>query len=270
MRTIWTFGDSFIATLKNEYRDPENKQWVLQLGEKLNANTECLGLPGSSLEYVYMRFNEVRHRIKDGDIVVVALTDFNRRWFFPTKPGKTCPYVANDDQLPTSDHKTAYKYYELYLNNQQLPKIYLETFLNDLEGITYRKNLHTVVLPCFYTCWDFLAERRFPLLNVADDYCLHEITDDEFMPEVNKKGRPDFFKYDPKLNHLCQSNHTVLADKIVDNVLNKTKITLKDGFVKNIIGKHNIADEEFSKKEFFNYHLITHLWVELVEIQKRM
>ena len=72
--TLWVFGDSFA-----KYNDHQNI-WMNQVANKTRQELICLGDDGTSPDYTYYKFNEIRHQILDNDIIIIALTDINRRW----------------------------------------------------------------------------------------------------------------------------------------------------------------------------------------------
>lgn len=141
--TTWIFGD--------EHVDPVTV-----------SDMDSLALPGTALEFMYYRFNIARKKIKANDTVVVALTNFDRRWFF-----KHAPEVAITDESPTGDKKEnkAISMFRKYLDHKEIHQVYLIDFLYNLHALTEEFNLNTIVVPVYEDTKEFLSNKQeeFPL-----------------------------------------------------------------------------------------------------------
>jgi len=259
---LWIFGDSFAQLHYWPARNTfdELGQWQNQLRVHTDAKLRPLALSGSSLDYTYYKFNEVRKEIRPRDIVIVLLTDLNRRWLWPNRPQDSSPYAIELNKIEA----TAYKYYEAYLNNREIYKTYLLTFLNDLQGWTQFKHLQTMVIPCFPDVEEFVSQhkRDLFLIHIAEGNLL-DVSRKEFTSEI--RDDPDKFNYfcrnDLRLNHLTKSNHTILANKLYNHIMDgmANPIDLRRDFMEGIISPSTIKNEDFSKLELFNAHN-TELW----------
>ena len=82
MRTLWTFGDSFTADIKdlsdnhrqylNMVKQLEIVSWPNLLAEKLNLNIKNLAIAGSSNYQIFQDFCDVSHLINEKDIVIIG------------------------------------------------------------------------------------------------------------------------------------------------------------------------------------------------------
>jgi hypothetical protein len=82
MRTLWTFGDSFTADIKdlsdnhrqylNIVKQLEIVSWPNLLAEKLNLNIKNLAIAGSSNYQIFQDFCDVSHLINEKDIVIIG------------------------------------------------------------------------------------------------------------------------------------------------------------------------------------------------------
>ena len=82
MRTLWTFGDSFTADIKdlsdnhrqylNMVEQLEIVSWPNLLAEKLNLNIKNLAIAGSSNYQIFQDFCDVSHLINEKDIVIIG------------------------------------------------------------------------------------------------------------------------------------------------------------------------------------------------------
>ena len=147
MPTLWTFGN-------------KKYDWVDEVADRIIYKVNDQTLNNTSLEYTYHKFNEQRHNMKFGDIVLIFLTDSNRRWFFED------PNVEQEIDKTTA---TAVKYYYSYLNNKTLFKSTFMMFLNDVQGWSHFRKLRIIVFPETDDLIDLIDEQRrnLFLLNIA-------------------------------------------------------------------------------------------------------
>ena len=205
--TLWIFGDTYVQA----NNIPE--QWMYRLAHELKCDINSLAMNGTALEFTYQRFNIARQKIKEYDTVIVALTDFDRRWFF-----KQYPQVAETDKSPTDNKKEtkAIELFRKYLDHKEIYQVYLIDFLFNLQAISEDLKLFTIVLPCFEDVEAFLSDKKhlFPSIEIADGH-LSSITDNNV--EI-------------LLNHMNTSNHQVLMEKLLKNIRDKVQINLKEDF----------------------------------------
>lgn len=251
--TIWSFGGSFSITLTGV-----DDTWQQQLTKKLDIPINYMGLGGSSLDYTYKKFNSVRNEIEKNDILVLTLPDIDRRWFIKDKPEESnWNWVSREDR----NHESM-KYFLVYLNNTEPYEIYFLNFLYNLHNFTKKLNLHTILLPCFNDTLEILQKRKdqFPQFFIANG-ALDQINRDEFDQKfLDDYGYIKYGENDLRINHMIKSNHTILADKLLQSIKEKTNINLKDTFVKSILNRQSFKDVNFSKDELFNVHLNEWAW----------
>lgn len=246
--TVWVFGDSFSQPAEEHV--PE--QWMNRLAESLDTTARSLALNGSSLEFTYHRFNIARKKILANDTIIINITDMNRRWFFKAHPGH------NKDVSPTGDKKET-KAIELYRqhldHNKEIHQTYLIDFLYNVHAITESLNLKTVFLVNFLDEYNFLKDiqHNYPLFTFAKgllvDVSLYEYTHEHFEKEQSKGNIGD---RDPRLNHLCKTNHLILANKIYDHIKNNVPLDLTNGFSKHLFSEEALNDSMFIKHELFD------------------
>lgn len=246
--TVWVFGDSFSQPAE----DMIPEQWMNRLAESLGTTAKSLAVNGSSLEFTYHRFNIARKKIVENDVVIINITDINRRWFFKAHPSH------NKDTSPTGDKRET-KAIELYRqhldHNKEINQTYLIDFLYNVHALTEKLNLKTIFLINFLDQYDFLKNvmQNYPLFVFAKgllvDVTLYEYTH-EFFEKENAKG--NMGEKDPRLNHLCKTNHLILANKIYDNIKNNVSLDLTNGFTKHIFSEEALNNPQFIKYELFD------------------
>lgn len=258
---IWVFGDSYA-----HHYPGLNEQWMTRAATLLESNFKCFGLVGSSAEYTYYWFNKVHDQIKDNDTVIVTLTTHSRRWFFKEHPGHTATpdtdtkgYTCTQTS-PTNNpqENEALEYFATYLYNEDVYLEHLINFLYHLDYITEKRNLHTIVLINFWDTDTWITGKKDNWPN------LHFSIDKMITPSFNEYSKNFFYTYDfsngikdIRVNHFIKSNHLILADKIVDNIKNKTPIDLTKGFIENIITAEKVKDQDWLNEETFNLIVTT-------------
>lgn len=252
--TLWVFGDSYA-----EQYNGLKEQWIQCTSNRLEQNIRCYGLVGSSAEYTYNTLLNVKNEIKEQDIIIIMLTTHSRRWFFKDYPNHTAqPAPGTDFKQPVSiynstgfdDVDNALSLYEDCLNNLIVFETYLENFLHNLNYFTKKLNLHTILIPNFYDTQYFLNNKKKMFSNIyfangiMVDISLNEFTKEYFI-EYNTSQK------DVRINHLLKDNHLILADKIVDNIKNKSNIDLTTNFNKHIITKEKMNNKDFINEQLF-------------------
>jgi hypothetical protein len=229
-RRIWVFGDSFAACsivgphwskfLAANYKVPKN-----------TLNETNLGVPGSSLDFLYHEWNRTRHLITQDDLVVVCTTQYMRQWF-------SYPSTAHFSYKGVIDQHLYVDYYEK-VYKEDLSAIRFQNFLDALAYWRSRKGIYNiVVLPCF--SW----KNRKTNITIAPDSGLivgqgdlNTISENEVI-NIHSEQQGFFLTYhEPKqkFSHLTEENHKILADRIIHAIDNNEKtIDLTQGFVKDI------------------------------------
>ena len=255
--TIWAFGDSFVADYKNipGHKNQHNKRniksWIYAVGDKLNQTVNNKALCGSSPDYSYEQFNSARDSIDYKDIIIVGITNLDRRWLLRKIPYFT---IFNDikvmNQINDQSVATAIKQYLTHLDHRELYKTYCLDFLYNLDNLTKERDLHTIVLPIMHDEFEWLTALDFKFTNFHwPNYPLTQICNNEYEQSFFYKIHGNVIA-DGKVNHLTWSNHAVLTDKIVDNIKNKNKLDLENGFKQHHITAQSVNDRNFLNWEF--------------------
>ena len=250
--TVWVFGSSYAKNYG--FKD----QWINLVAQNFKTGLISYGLDGCSLDYSYQKFNNNRDRIQDNDIIIFPLTTHIKRWFFKYKPEqnlvfdeiidvKNFKFTTVTDNDKESEALTAYY---TNLNNQSVYETYTINFFYNLQQLTKKKNLHSIILTSCYDTEEWIKDKKneFPLLN----FSLNKLLDVSLL-EYSKQYFIDMDVgiHDFRVNHLTRSNHIVLANKIIDNIENKKPIDLTTGFHKHLINKDCTKDIDFVNKELF-------------------
>lgn len=245
--TVWVFGASGSAMIENL---PD--QWMQKTATLLDTDVKSLAIFGASLEFNYQKFNQIRNKIKENDVIVLYIPGFERRWLFKDRPSDTVILEIN----ASPEENKAIEQYIRYLDHPEIHEIYLINFLCNVNNLTKKLNLSTILLNPFIDLENFIASKTnlFPSIHVAEGQMVY-VTCDEYRAGLLRqtgttRGIP-ILENDLRLNHMCRSNHLILADKIYNYVKNKAPIDLL-GFKENIYTNDAVKDKDFVEYELFN------------------
>ena len=254
--TLYVFGDSFASietdptTSVNAREQLIAKAWSVLLSKKLGVELKNFGISGSSLEYTYYKFNQLRADLKEDDVVVIVLTDLLRKWIIQDRP-VTSSLVAVEmhGNLNSNLVKCAQWYFANVLN-VEVEETHLHNFLYAVHVTT----AHLKVKPLFICAFDKISRGDWTVtVNTVDSIHVNnfaigslwevssyeiEHTKTDAVVAVCTNLRKEF-----RQNHLSDIQHPILADKILNYIHNGTVVDLTTGFVKNIYKKQDLIDQ---------------------------
>ena len=242
--TIWVFGDSFGDIEESRY------SFISLLSSKFQTSVQRLAKGGSSLGYMYDMFEQVESQFQKNDILILCVTEQARQYFFKDRPQVSKVEFVNYSKVSSAE-KTAIKHYFGYLYNDDDQYNQLINFFYRLNYVTEKLNLITVCLPCFAPSASICEKNADRFLNIrfAQGSLYHDISKNEFKSDNTLLDR--FNKADPRIGHMCSSNHTILFNKIEKNIETNTLIDLRAGFRRGIITEDSVLSNSFVRNEFF-------------------
>jgi hypothetical protein len=252
--TLWVFGDSYA-----EQYDGLKEQWMQQVADALDMPVKSYGKVGSTIEYTSSMFNSVRHRFNKDDVIIVALTSHNRRWFFKDYPHHTAQPLPGEsfrepkfEYSPTgyAEIDEALHDYEECLKNQDVYNSYLFNFLYNINSHAKQTGIHTILLVNFFDTEYVVDMIKSELTHLE---IAHEKSLTVSIMEYTRKHilESDLHIIDSRVNHLCKRNHTVLAQKIIDNIKYNKPIDLSTGFFQDFYDDFKLNDIDFYNDELF-------------------
>lgn len=246
--TLWIIGDSYSICSKSPKRAEMMRDlWTIRTSKIIDEPIISLSKPSVPIEYIFYKFNEVRHRFKENDIILMTIPYFERRWYFRKSLLKV--FFAEK-------HETeAMEYSKKYLNYfHELHEIFLFNFLHNVNDISKKLNLHTIVIPTFVDTDKIIQSVRDEFDSIHfSNASLSKITIEEFKPDALTNETMEWLqRNDIRPNHLTKTNHAILSDKIIDNIKNKTLIDLTQGFKTEFLYQDLFKDPTFLKEELFN------------------
>jgi hypothetical protein len=169
------------------------------------------------------------NEITPNDFVIFVSTQINRRWFFPDNVGSSNFGVSHSDLADlSSDQKTALKYYMTYLDNPIMSFINFECLCNSIHYVSEKNKINLLILPGFEQK-GYPISGRYQVSGSLFDICVNEVKGKDLDSWTNfisniHKGR------DPRVGHLSENNHQILAEKLSDTFLKNKILNLEQGF----------------------------------------
>lgn len=243
--TIWAFGDSYANHYK-QYPDT----WLNILANKLNTKIKGYGKPFSTANYCIRKFNQVRDQIKEEDVIILSFSALN--------PKEYGSYSFGDLHLniETFSHnkRMAHDYHQEYLTYlEETKETYIINFLYNLNYLSKKLNTHTILLVTYDDLDDIVRpmKEELPYLHLPEG-TLHKVSRYEWTEEIiTTKDLRWIVSHDVRVNHLLKTNHTVLAKKLLDNIVHKTQINLTTDFKEHVFDEYSVNDLTFIEEELF-------------------
>jgi len=253
--TLYVFGDSFAATEVNPTWNADQmekmftRKWAVLLSKKLGVELKNYGISGSSLEYTYYKFNQVRADLKEDDVVIIVLTDLLRKWIIQDRPETTSLSAAERHNIDPKFKKYA-QWYFVNVLRAEIEETHLHNFLYAVHATT----AHLKVKPLFVCAFDKISRGKWTVdVDTVDRAhannfaigSLWEISsyEIEYLIEDNVTAVKTNLRKEFRSNHLSDVQHPILVDKILDYIHNGATVDLTTGFVKNIYKKQDLINQ---------------------------
>lgn len=244
-RGMHVYGDSYAAPTENictaeDYVRENYKpsqihtpwQWFNIVGSVLECTEgwKVHGLFGAPNAYIIDCILRTWTDIKPNDIVIIITTQRTRRWLIHDRPDLSNIHYSNapphewaDVSRQVSDAVVGYM---RWLHSLELDRIDGNIAELAFEGIVNRlkeMNVTTLVIPGFE---DSKTLYKGPVLGGLDNVSNNEFaTYHEGTLWYEKSMIPD-----QRINHMCKTNHEILARKVIDTLTNGTPLDLTVGF----------------------------------------
>jgi hypothetical protein len=251
MGKLYIVGDSFASNEDTQFID---NSWVTLLGNKLGVEEICnRGMMGSSQDFAFYSLQDWEEIITPDDYIVVALTHAARFWFFEDYPAITKPDHLEHfkNKIGPYRHSAASLYLQ-YIQRPELDSLHIE---NRIAWLSYTAEFRGWKKPLVINA---IANQGDPLrFEYNLNFSKGDLTTVSFAEVRPGATYEEYIKIiervDPRYNHLCLSNHAILADKIYNTLVNDIELDLTTGFKENILSTDKINDLEFQKQELSPY-----------------
>jgi hypothetical protein len=268
---LWIFGDSWSALDPN---DVNKRTWPCQvshrLSQHLGSNIEMINssLVGSSQDWMLNAYLKVSDDIAPDDYVVLILTSADRYWFF-----EDLPSLSNINILDAEKHlpKERLAAVEGFVKHIDRPHLHLLQGTSRLALIAYTTRLRGLRRPLIVPGFDQILEHmaEWPDLAICNGYLTaaqyNEYRQSDKLAKMVADRNVSYFNgYDCRYNHLCLTNHDILAEKISQALITNTPADLTTGFKADLIDPEWFNDTEFCTSQLkptsvamFNSHYKT-------------
>ena len=248
-KKLYIVGDSFSSEIWESANDISNNAWHMLLGKQLDAEVVNKSLIGSSQDYAWTHLHLCQNVITPNDYVVVCLTHPARYWFFQDYPSlsKIDQIWAYEEINGADPYSDAARNFIKYIQRKDLDTLWLKNRLGWLANCAYSHNWRKPLI--IHTMQpDDIDESQYPDLSFSKGYMYDHIS----LPEIaeGEDYETVIEPFDSRYNHLCLSNHAILADKICVSLTTNSTLDLTTGdFKRHIFTKEAISDPVFQQTE---------------------
>lgn len=243
MNRLYVFGDSFAAPFANA------ATWTQQVADQLNLEMVNHARPGTSQDYAWAILQHYIPEFTAQDRIVIVLTHPSRQWYFQNKPFLSNINIIDLDQHLTREETQAVELYIKHIQRPQRDSLDVSMRLGWLAWQCHARGLaKPIVIQAFEQ--DIVDPLCVDNMLMAQG-SLYQVDMAEFTSEIPEERINDFWMgHDPRYNHLCLTNHAILANKIVQSFASGCAPDLTEGFVGNILSNSTPKDQEFVAREF--------------------
>ena len=237
MSNLWVFGDSYSADSKDWNSGQKygaqslDNTWYELLSKKLKVSNVLLhSQKGVANEWIYTEVITHQSSFDDGDYVIIQLTSQNRKWFLRDSPELSNIFYSQI-HYNNKDEKKAVEYYKKYLHSDFMDILHYDMLVCALQFMakTLQKKVKVLILPGF---------QPVPgITGTLGDVCNSEFSNFELQEKYYYHHRAD-----PRINHMHEENHKILADKIYGFFKKYEHVDLTAGFVSKFINTNNYKE----------------------------
>lgn len=246
--TLYVIGDSFSIPPKETDSTPTWPQLVArglktQLGQTVVLENHSV--MGCSQDYIWEVLQGIlEHRITSQDYLVIALTHPSRFWYFDRLPELTNSNIIDLDSIVSKDEAKAIEYFIRYIQRPRLDLIHINNRMGYLAYQVLKRKLNRpVIMKCFGQ--DVDQAETWPEINWAKGVLMDDVQQWEFEDIDADRDAKFWYGLDGRYNHMCLSNHQILADKLVNSLIADSACDLTQGFVKGLIKSNALQDDDF-------------------------
>tara|TARA_B100001093_G_scaffold302352_1_gene288341 strand:+ start:92 stop:820 length:729 start_codon:yes stop_codon:yes gene_type:complete len=212
---------------------PLEKSWTTIVNDSINNSAMYTNdaILGCSNDYIYQQIREKESLFKNGDCVIIQLTNLYREWFFENKPYMAV-HMAVEMTAGVDVTEEQHKALEMYKRHLYSERRLILHYNALLDALSFRiklwedQGIKCLVLPAFHN-----------LPGVEGNLC--EVSGSEFDSEKTSMMYHEKTG-DLRFNHFSEVNHKILADKIINFFTNNKNVNLKTGFETMLLTKDNI------------------------------
>lgn len=243
MPELYVIGDSF-AVMKQE--NINTNVWPILLAQRLGYNLSNTSCSGAGQDWLLNQLHQIRRQITADDQLIITLSDCNRFWFFEDFPDVAEPHATKLGEIIGKEQAKAAEYYFRYIQRDSLSINQQISRLGLIAHLTTMYNWKPPIILLSFQ--DYVPEQElFPNLIFSKGTLIYNVSNLELESGSNDHV---FFKgIDVRHNHMCLSNHKILADKLYNQIVNKEPLDLTSGFLTGLLKKNYDSNLEFVNNE---------------------
>lgn len=239
MNTLWTFGDSAVErNIRLRPDMPQHKTWTEILADKLEMKLSDHSWGASSLDFTYHHYRQQVENFKEGDVIIIGLTDLVRGWFVETTPNMSTAHRVRSAKFISDEYKD---FVDTFFNEYYREDVQINILKNFLDMLVYHQESKGVRIIAFST-----EQYTYERIKIPEELtgAIGVLWQDAAMGEVIEG--PEAFdkvfyniqygsKTDSRLNHVSEPNHAIWAEKMYDSIHTGEPFDFTTGFLKGIM-----------------------------------
>lgn len=213
MSKLWIYGDSFAQDHQVE------SQWHRQyFAQSYHCDLVIHAQAGVANDWISTEILNTHTAWNKGDQVIVIPTQPNRQWWFPEYPHMSNINsmwghpLAQDIEAKDKNRVDAVGYYMNFLQRDDIDQLRARQMLAWMSALAV--DIDLIIIPAFDLGFSACSQCKGNLTDV----CNAEFFDQRSRQRYYQQGT------DLRLNHLSSKNHTILANKLIqEDVLDLTQ-----------------------------------------------
>jgi hypothetical protein len=256
MSKLTIIGDSYTEPPK----DHNPRVWYQQVADQLGLELVNLSMPGVSQDWCWLQLQHLFHNkmITAGDQLIVVLTHPSRFWYLERLPDLSNSWITDLDKWCSSEEARAI---ELFIKHIQRPSLDILQVINRLGWLAYQSQklgIRPLIIKAFNQ--EVAAAADYPELSWARGSLMTDVQYWELHDPHSEKLSDYFYGMDCRYNHLCLTNHDLLAAGITEFFKQGSTVDLTEGFCRGLLADNGLYDDEFCQRELY--------WDRVVENRK--
>lgn len=230
---LWIVGDSFSYI---DQQDFCNQIWPILIPSAIGYDLHNDSMPGTAQDWAWRKIRDWQFRIRPIDQLVVVLTHPSRYWFFEDMPDVSNHNLVDFDQIVNDKDKVRAAL--SFIQHIQRPELDIQTVdhrMGWLSNLVYKNNWKKPIIIAAFA--QTIYTDLYPNL-IFSKGNLFVVNKEEEVNNVKDKN------WDTRYNHLCLSNHKILAEKIANTITTGCELDLTTGFIDKIYRQELLDDPE--------------------------
>ncbi len=225
--------------------------WINLVAAELSLTHKDLDLVnysqyGVAQDFCWHHINGMIDQVAPDDYMIVAVTHPNRFWYLQEHPNLSNHHIIELEKYIEKEQGWAI---QLFMQHIQRPELDTLHQTNRMKSLAYEVLKRGLRRPLMLNCFpsDISQVENIEELQWAHGN-LYSVQSLEF--ESGEEDSSTYFHgVDCRYNHLCLSNHKIMAEKVIAAFTENKLLDLDQGFLTGLLGKNTLDDEDFCVRE---------------------